>query len=373
MHSDLPRDPEDLCGIIELKRPVYEVITRIYNAVFAGVALLALSPVFLLIGIASKVTSRGPIIYAGERTGKGGRPFRIYKLRTMVVGVDEALGELQHKDDDALYTPLGRSLRRWRLDELPQLFNVFVGDMNLVGPRPVRVALSERWVYEGYYISPRQRLILDLQYIAARSLLGDLELLLLTFSRTTLGEFLLTTTIRAGARMLRGAYTAGCLCVVQDPSSRLLLVKPRYRLDWGLPRLLLVKPRYRLDWGLPGGFMRRGEQPSEAVKRELREEIGLDLEPGSPVASYVQSRRPHIEYLFSIVLSPEQAALVAATSLELGIIRWFDRTESPPLQPEAAEALERTYGPLNREGGAATEDPAGFATLASNRSRMKDS
>ncbi len=364
--------------MIQLNRPVYEVITRIYNAVVAGLALLALSPVFLLIGIAGKLTSKGPILYVGQRTGKGGRPFRIYKLRTMVVGADEALGELQHTEDEELYTPLGKTLRRWRLDELPQFFNVLIGDMNLVGPRPVRVALSDRWarevenfhwrylvrpgitgraqVYEGYYITPRQRLILDLQYIAARSLLGDLELLLLTFSRTTLGEFLLTTTIRAGARMLRGAYTAGCLCVVQDQSGR----------------LLLVKPRYRLDWGLPGGFMRRGEQPPEAIRRELCEEIGLDLEPGPPLASYVQSRRPHIEYLFSIVLSPEQAALVAATSLELGIIRWFDRTESPPLQPEAVEALERAYAALDRAGAAATPDPASFAASASNPLRMRD-
>ncbi len=141
--------------------------------------------------------------------------------------------------------------------------------------------------------------------------------------------------IRSAARLLRGSFTAGCVCRVRDPRGR----------------ILLVKPRYRLGWGLPGGFLRRDEQPGDAVRRELREEIGLDLAFDAPRASYVQGRQRHIEFVFDAALGAAQVARVAPTSLELSRLGWFADGSLPPLQPEADEALGRLRR-LDAGGGA---------------------
>ena len=98
-------------------------------------ALIALSPALLVIAALVKAGSPGPVFYAQERVGRRGRPFRLYKFRTMVMGADKA-GPAVTSSGDARITPLGRTLRKWKLDELPQLWNVVRGDMSLVGPRP---------------------------------------------------------------------------------------------------------------------------------------------------------------------------------------------------------------------------------------------
>jgi lipopolysaccharide/colanic/teichoic acid biosynthesis glycosyltransferase len=111
------------------------VIKRVFDLVIAGTALLLLSPVFLILALAIKLTSKGPVFYRGERAGLNGRLFRICKFRTLVVDA-EARGISPVSDRDPRITPMGARLRKYKLDELPQLINVFVGDMSLVGPRP---------------------------------------------------------------------------------------------------------------------------------------------------------------------------------------------------------------------------------------------
>jgi ADP-ribose pyrophosphatase YjhB (NUDIX family) len=136
-------------------------------------------------------------------------------------------------------------------------------------------------------------------------------------------ERLMVAAIRVVIRFLRGSFTAGCVCIVRDPKGR----------------ILLVKPRYRLAWGLPGGFMRRDEQPCQAISRELREEIGVDLTFDHPVGSYVQGHQRHIDYVFTIVLDVGQTSRVARRSAELSRLGWHDPADLPTLQPEAIEAL----------------------------------
>jgi len=106
---------------------------RAFDFVCAFLGLLILSPLLLVIAIAIKLTSRGPVFFQQERVGKNFRPFRIVKFRTMHEGLD---GPLITASSDRRVTEVGRILRRIKLDELPQLWNVLKGEMSLVGPRP---------------------------------------------------------------------------------------------------------------------------------------------------------------------------------------------------------------------------------------------
>ena len=142
-HQDQP--------FFELGAPVLKasavILKRIVDLVGASLGLVLLSPVFLLIAIAVKLDSPGPVFFTQDRAGLGGRRFRMLKFRTMRVGADaekHTLAHLNHTGDSRLFkiphdprvTRLGALLRRWSLDELPQCWNVLWGDMSLVGPRP---------------------------------------------------------------------------------------------------------------------------------------------------------------------------------------------------------------------------------------------
>jgi exopolysaccharide biosynthesis polyprenyl glycosylphosphotransferase len=142
-HQDQP--------FFELGAPVLKasavIIKRVVDVAGAAIGLVLLSPVFLMIAVAIKLDSPGPIFFAQDRAGLGGRRFRMLKFRTMRVGADaekHELAHLNHTGDSRLFkipedprvTRLGALLRRWSLDELPQFWNVMRGDMSLVGPRP---------------------------------------------------------------------------------------------------------------------------------------------------------------------------------------------------------------------------------------------
>jgi lipopolysaccharide/colanic/teichoic acid biosynthesis glycosyltransferase len=186
-------------------RPLYDACAPVVHGLLALVALVIASPLFLALAVAVKATSRGPIFYRGARVGCRERPFRIYKFRTMVEGAERYIGgRLASDADKAAYcTRLGRLLKKAKLDELPQLFNVLRGEMRLVGPRPLRPVFLEPFKAEipgyaarflvppgitgvaqlrgGYYTAPRDKLRYDLVYLRRRSLPIDLAVILLTF------------------------------------------------------------------------------------------------------------------------------------------------------------------------------------------------
>lgn len=112
-------------------------IKRIGDVVIALIAMIVLSPVYLITAIIVRATSPGPVFYAQERIGLHGRPFRMHKFRSMYVDAEQA-GPALSKDDDPRITPFGRFMRKVRLDEIPQFYNVLRGTMSIVGPRPER-------------------------------------------------------------------------------------------------------------------------------------------------------------------------------------------------------------------------------------------
>jgi lipopolysaccharide/colanic/teichoic acid biosynthesis glycosyltransferase len=111
------------------------VLKIIFDFIAALCALLVLWPLLLIISILIRTDSRGPIFYRGVRTGLHGKPFRIYKFRTMVIDAEKIGGPSTALNDPRL-TRIGKFLRKYKLDELPQLINILIGDMSFVGPRP---------------------------------------------------------------------------------------------------------------------------------------------------------------------------------------------------------------------------------------------
>ena len=112
-------------------------LKRIIDLVVSSVVLLLLGPLYLYLAIRVKNSSSGPIFYYQERVGHKGKPFNIIKFRSMYVNSEEQ-GPALSSDDDPRVTPWGRVMRKWRLDEIPQFYNVLKGEMSLVGPRPER-------------------------------------------------------------------------------------------------------------------------------------------------------------------------------------------------------------------------------------------
>lgn len=125
------------------------MLKRAFDLVFATLALVATAPLLAVAALAIKLGSPGPVLYRARRAGLRGQPFGVLKLRTMKVGSD-ASAQFVTAEDDERVTPVGRVLRRFKLDELPQLWNVLVGEMSIVGPRPetwefVQQHYTERW------------------------------------------------------------------------------------------------------------------------------------------------------------------------------------------------------------------------------------
>ncbi|HLN64702.1 MAG TPA: sugar transferase [Symbiobacteriaceae bacterium] len=170
------------------------LVKRVLDGWVAALLLLILLPVLLLLALLVRASSPGPVLYVQERVGRRGRPFRMIKFRTMTVGSDAVTTRL-HRDDPRI-TPVGRWLRRFSLDELPQLFNVLAGEMSLVGPRPAPTRVVERmspaqrrrlavrpgltgWAQvQGRNTLPwADRIVLDLWYVDHWSLWLDLQIL----------------------------------------------------------------------------------------------------------------------------------------------------------------------------------------------------
>jgi len=190
------------------------------NVAIAFVGLLLAAPVMLVVAVLIKLTSRGPVLYTQTRVGLdrraerngstnhrrltdgGGKPFTIYKFRTMYAGDAPTTPEVWATRNDPRITPLGRILRKYRLDELPQFLNVLRGDMNVVGPRPEQPTIFARlrdqvpgyqlrqrvppgitgWAqvnqkYDTSLDDVRRKVRLDLEYVIRRSIVEDLRIL----------------------------------------------------------------------------------------------------------------------------------------------------------------------------------------------------
>jgi lipopolysaccharide/colanic/teichoic acid biosynthesis glycosyltransferase len=187
--------PGQSVPLFELKPPVFEgvdfAVKRSFDVVVSVLLVLALSPVLLACAFAVRLSSRGPVIYRSLRPGIGALPFHCFKFRTMYRDADqrqadleplnEASGALFKIRDDPRMTPVGRFLRRFSLDELPQLFNVVRGEMSLVGPRPLPERDFERledWHKKRYLVMPG---ITGLWQISGRSDLDFDDLVRLDF------------------------------------------------------------------------------------------------------------------------------------------------------------------------------------------------
>lgn len=185
------------------------LLKRAGDACAAATALILLAPAFALIGAAIKLSDRGPVFFRQQRAGRGGRPFTMLKFRSMNVNAEEHLDQLidlHHLPEpvfklrpDPRVTPVGRFLRRFSLDELPQLWNVLRGEMSLVGPRPEELAMVERYgtehgirlqlkpgmtgpmqVFGRAELSFEERLAVEIDYVENVSIGRDLALIMQT-------------------------------------------------------------------------------------------------------------------------------------------------------------------------------------------------
>lgn len=131
---------------VDDRRPLYHAVKRLFDVVASACGLILLSPLFLLLIILIKSEDGGPAFYSQERIGKNEKPFKMWKFRSMIVDADKMLDKLEDQNeidgamfkikDDPRVTKIGHVIRKYSLDELPQLWNVLIGDMSLVGPRP---------------------------------------------------------------------------------------------------------------------------------------------------------------------------------------------------------------------------------------------
>lgn len=199
MHRPINEHPDAPAAPIKPNRSaVYRFVKRGLDLLVTALALAVLWPVLLIVALAIRLTSRGPALFRQERAGKDGRPFTLYKFRTMCTDVDP-YGDSPQSGEDPRLTRLGRFLREHSLDELPQLWNVLIGDMSLVGPRPLYVAQIAEWnavQRQRLLVKPgltglaqiagrggltiEDKLALDVEYVRRQSFGLDLRILVST-------------------------------------------------------------------------------------------------------------------------------------------------------------------------------------------------
>lgn len=183
------------------KTPLFFACKRLFDILLSAFLLIILCIPMVLVAILIRLDTGGPAVYCQERLGKDGKPFLMYKFRSMYLDA-EANGPQWAEVDDPRCTKLGRILRKCRIDELPQLWNILVGDMSFVGPRPERAFFYEKFeqtingfrnrlrvtpgltglaqVNGGYDLRPKEKVIWDMEYIRTQSVRTDLLCLLKT-------------------------------------------------------------------------------------------------------------------------------------------------------------------------------------------------
>ncbi len=211
-------DRYNMKAVYERKNVIYKGIKRLFDIVASGCALILLSPLFLVTAVAIKLEDGGPVFFSADRYGKGMSHFKMHKFRSMVPDADGAKLKALLKDNemtghafkiknDPRITKVGHFIRRFSIDELPQLWNIFVGEMSVVGPRPIAVVNIEecddydrqRWIVQPgltcyWQVSGRadikweQWVEMDLDYIESMSVWTDLKLILKTVPVVFKGE-----------------------------------------------------------------------------------------------------------------------------------------------------------------------------------------
>ena len=184
-------------------QPEYLFIKRLLDIVISAVALVVLSPIFLVTAIAIKATDHGPVFYKQIRLTKDGKEFGILKFRSMRVDAEkDGVARLSSGDHDDRITPVGKVIRACRIDELPQLVNILKGELSIVGPRPERPEIAAQYceempefslrlqakagltgyaqIYGKYNTTPYDKLVMDLMYIAHPSIVEDLKIMFAT-------------------------------------------------------------------------------------------------------------------------------------------------------------------------------------------------
>lgn len=199
-------------------KPVYDFVKRFADIICSAIAIILLSPFFIIISIAIKATSKGPAIFVHKRVGKNGKEIGIYKFRSMVMNAEELIKEFTPEqkaefqknfklENDPRITKIGKFLRKTSLDELPQLFNVLKGDLSLVGPRPIiqketeiygeykKMLLSVKPGLTGFWAangrsdtSYKRRRAMEIYYVKNRSLLFDIKIIFKTVISVFKGE-----------------------------------------------------------------------------------------------------------------------------------------------------------------------------------------
>ena len=179
--------------------PEYVILKRLFDIVSSALGLIVLSPLFLVVAIIIKASDKGPVFYKQERLTKDGKRFMIHKFRSMRVDAEkDGIPRLSSGVYDDRITPVGRFIRRYRIDELPQLFDILTGNLSVVGPRPERPEIAEEYmkempefqlrlqakagltgyaqIYGKYNTTPYDKLQLDLMYIAHPSFAEDIRI-----------------------------------------------------------------------------------------------------------------------------------------------------------------------------------------------------
>ncbi len=184
---------------------------RVFDVCLSGFGLVVSLPLWLIIAASIKLEDGGPVFYSQERVGKGGKVFKVYKFRSMIPDAEKHTGAVWASEHDPRVTRVGRILRATAMDELPQLWSIFKGDMSFVGPRPERPELVEEFtreiprfmerfrvqpgltgvaqVYGKYDTLPRHKLKYDLFYIRHASFALDIQLILFSFLITFMGKW----------------------------------------------------------------------------------------------------------------------------------------------------------------------------------------
>ncbi len=179
---------------------IQRALKRAFDIMVSGIALVLLSPAVLLIVLLIKSDDGGPVFFMQERVGKDAKPFRALKFRTMVVGAEKMGLGLEVAKDDTRITRVGRVLRRWTLDEVPQLFNILRGEMSIVGPRPTVMSQVDRytpyqrrrlevkpgmagwaWIHGRNRLTWNEKIELDIWYIDHWSFWLDLKIFFKAF------------------------------------------------------------------------------------------------------------------------------------------------------------------------------------------------